>query len=85
MGLARMLPADGFIDQVKHLVGELVKRSSPRSLRVMRRQLHAAMSSDFEEALSDAHREQLESLQCADFREGIAAFRERRAAIFTGQ
>jgi enoyl-CoA hydratase/carnithine racemase len=43
------------------------------------------LSQTFDDALITADREQAESLQSADFREGVAAFRERRPSSFTGE
>jgi enoyl-CoA hydratase/carnithine racemase len=84
MGLVRALPDNGFLEQVLGLATALVEASSPRSLRVMRQQIHAGLDQTFDAALELAHREQAESFQSADFKEGIAAFRERRPSVFTG-
>jgi enoyl-CoA hydratase/carnithine racemase len=85
MGLVRALPDEGFLEQVISLATALVQASSPRSLRVMRRQIHAGLDQTFAEGLVLAHREQEESLHSADFKEGITAFRERRPSLFTGR
>jgi enoyl-CoA hydratase/carnithine racemase len=84
MGLGRLLPQEDFLAHVRRLTADLVAQSSPRSLRVMRKQLHDAASQDFHSACALAHREQQLSLESEDFREGVAAFRERRSAKFTG-
>lgn len=85
MGLARVLPSEGFLTQVQTLVAALVKDSSPRSLRIIRRQLHAGLCQDYAAAQALAFTEQVESFRSADFREGVSAFRERRPAVFTGE
>lgn len=85
LGLGRLLPTDGFLARTQALAAELVAESSPRSLRVMKAQIRAGVSQTYEEAAAMAHHEQQLSLQSADFREGIAAFQERRTANFTGQ
>jgi enoyl-CoA hydratase/carnithine racemase len=85
MGLVRLLPDEGFLPAVLRIASDLVAQSSPRSVKVMKQQIHEALSQTFDDALITADREQAESLQSADFREGVAAFRERRPSSFTGE
>lgn len=58
---------------------------SPRSLRVMKRQLWEAPFQSLAEAVCLANDEMVRSLGSEDFREGVAHFVERRAPAFTGQ
>jgi enoyl-CoA hydratase/carnithine racemase len=83
LGLGRRLSGDDFLAQAQAQTAELVAHSSPRSLRVIKAQQRAGFAQTYAEASAMAHEEQALSVQSADFREGVAAFRERRPAIFT--
>lgn len=86
MGLANQLyPQDVFQEKVQEYAAELASNVSPRSLRVMKRQVYDAMFQTLGEAFEISEREMLASLQCEDFKEGVAHFVEKRAPIFTGK
>jgi enoyl-CoA hydratase/carnithine racemase len=86
MGLANQLyPQDVFQEKVREYATELASNVSPRSLRVMKRQVYEAMFQTLGEAFEIAEREMLASLQCEDFKEGVAHFVEKRAPSFTGK
>ena len=86
MGLANQVyPQDVFQDKVREYATELASQVSPRSLRVIKRQVYDAMFQTLGEAFEIAEREMLASLQCEDFKEGVAHFVEKRAPIFTGK
>ena len=86
MGLVnRVLPQEGFADAVRAYAVELATQVSPRSLRVMKRQVYEAMFLNLEEAFAIAESEMFQSLRCEDFREGVAHFLEKRAPVFTGK
>jgi enoyl-CoA hydratase/carnithine racemase len=85
MGLANQVyPQDVFQEKVRDYAAELVANVSPRSLRVIKRQVYDAMFQTLGEAFDTSEREMLASLQCEDFKEGVAHFVEKRAPIFTG-
>jgi enoyl-CoA hydratase/carnithine racemase len=86
MGLANQVyPQDVFQEKVREYATELASNVSPRSLRVIKRQVYDAMFQTLGEAFEIAEREMLASLQCEDFKEGVAHFVEKRAPIFTGK
>src|SRR5262249_2456731 len=74
MGLVRMLPAEGFAAAVQALAAELANLSSPRSMRIIKRQVYEAMFQSLAEATSLANREQEDCLDSEDFREGVGHF-----------
>jgi enoyl-CoA hydratase/carnithine racemase len=86
MGLAnRVLPQATFAEEVQKYAAEIAASVSPRSLRVMKRQVYDAMLQTLAESFELADREMLESLRCEDFKEGVAHFLEKRAPAFTGK
>lgn len=86
MGLVnRVFPHDVFMEKVSAYANDLAENVSPRSLRVMKRQVYDAMFQTLEEAIEESEREMLLSLQSSDFKEGVAHFLQKRAPTFTGK
>jgi enoyl-CoA hydratase/carnithine racemase len=86
MGLVReVVPPGDLLPNAMALARTLATEVSPRSVRVMKRQLWEAPYQSLGEAVTLANSEMFTSLQSADFKEGVAHFLERRPARFTGR
>ncbi|HVR52788.1 MAG TPA: enoyl-CoA hydratase [Pseudorhodoferax sp.] len=86
MGLVhRVVDAQALLEQAQALARQLAAEVSPRSVRVMKRQLWEAPYQTLGEAVALANAEMVESLRSEDFQEGVRHFVEKRAARFTGR
>jgi enoyl-CoA hydratase/carnithine racemase len=86
MGLVNQIFSQAtFMEKVQDYARDLVARVSPRSIRVMKKQVYEAMFQTLAEAFEISEREMLASLQSEDFKEGVAHFLEKRAPAFTGK
>jgi enoyl-CoA hydratase/carnithine racemase len=86
MGLVnQVFPREMFAESMQKYAATLASSVSPRSLRVMKRQVYDAMFQTLAEAFESSEQEMLASLQCEDFKEGVAHFIEKRAPVFTGK
>jgi enoyl-CoA hydratase/carnithine racemase len=86
MGLVnRVFPQDGFQQGVQAYAQELANNVSPRSMGIIKTQVYNAMFQTLGEAFESSEEEMVKSLQCEDFKEGVAHFVEKRAPVFTGR
>lgn len=86
MGLVnRVVPAGELAAQAQGLALTLSSEVSPRSVRVMKRQIWEAPYQSLGDAVTLANAEMVESIRSEDFTEGVAHFVERRPARFSGR
>lgn len=83
IGLAhRLVESDDFLGGVLDYAATLARSVSPRSMRVMKRQIWQAQTQTLAQALTLANLEMVDSINSPDFREGVAHFLERRPPRF---
>ncbi len=86
MGLvSRVVAHDELLNQVREYAATLATTVSPRSLRVIKKQVYEAQFKTLGEAIDVADVEMIQSLQCDDFKEGVDHFVEKRPPQFTGK
>jgi enoyl-CoA hydratase/carnithine racemase len=86
MGLVqRIFPEESLLEGVIAYASELAGSVSPRSLKVIKKQVWDAQFHTLAEAYDVADREMLSSIESEDFREGVAHFVEKRPPAFTGK
>jgi 2-(1,2-epoxy-1,2-dihydrophenyl)acetyl-CoA isomerase len=82
--VSRVVPAESLLDEARALAGRIAD-GSPLSMALTKRALQYSAGAGLEDALE--HEAELQGIagRSKDHEEGVAAFREKRAARFTGE
>lgn len=83
--LNKVVPPNELIGTARALAHTLSTDVSPRSVRIMKRQVWDASFESLAENIARANDEMFKSINSEDFKEGVAHFIERREPRFTGR
>jgi enoyl-CoA hydratase/carnithine racemase len=86
MGLvSELMPEEDFPAHAWDFARKIANTVSPRSLAVIKKQIYAGLNENLGAAITRGFDEMMLSLECEDFKEGVAHFLEKRPAKFTGR
>lgn len=83
-GLITRLVKDADLESETEAIAEKLAIGPPISLKLIRHSAWEALDSDFSDQLNRERKLQLTAGRTNDFKEGVAAFREKRKPIFIG-
>ena len=80
----RLIPQEEFRSQVTDYAERLAK-NAPLALAAIKASIHRALGSNLDEVLTYEMAEQRRMGRTEDFREGVAAFLEKREPVYKGR
>jgi 2-(1,2-epoxy-1,2-dihydrophenyl)acetyl-CoA isomerase len=80
----KVAPRDALDAEAEAMAATLARKAT-KSLALIKRAMHSAFAGTLEEHLAFERSLQIEAAKTGDMREGLAAFRERRAPVFMGR
>ncbi|MGH6987415.1 MAG: enoyl-CoA hydratase/isomerase family protein [Caulobacteraceae bacterium] len=85
LGLVTEVVAEGELESRSLALAEALAARAPLAVRLVKMMMSGAMEKDLDASLADAQMAVMIANPSADVREGIAAFREKRAPKFEGR
>jgi len=86
MGLVnRVVPADQLLSTVKEIAGEIATKCAPLGVAQAKRMIYDHLFTDLATAMREDDQATERVFESEDFKEGVAAFREKRPARFRGR
>jgi enoyl-CoA hydratase/carnithine racemase len=79
-----VVPADQLMDSVREMAGEIAS-NAPLAVRAIKRMMRAAETETFEQNVHHVFLQLLPLFRTMDFKEGVAAFIEKRPPRFIGR
>ena len=81
----RVFPQESLMQETLAYAHHLATKISPRSMRIMKRQVWDGLFQTLQESYKEGAAEIVASMDTEDFREGVNSFREKRSPKFTGR
>ncbi|MFP6707093.1 MAG: enoyl-CoA hydratase-related protein [Alphaproteobacteria bacterium] len=81
----KVFPTNELLPAVMDYARELATAVSPRSNRVVKEMIYQGLDQGFDQAMEQCLAEMMKAQKSGDFKEGIAAWKDKRVPNFTGE